>query len=173
MTDQNPTTPPWGDNFDAERAWTLVQNLRAELTTEKDKTKTERQAREAAERSLQEADPEGKITEAETRAKAAERELYVERALRKHEIDEDLVEFLSGDTEEEILTKAERLSKLGKPKDDKGKDGDKDKDGQGETPKVDATGRPVPNLVPGHGGDESAPFDADAIVKSVRSAQTY
>lgn len=25
-----PATPPWGDNFDAEKAWTLIQNLRAD-----------------------------------------------------------------------------------------------------------------------------------------------
>ena len=32
MTEQN-QTPPWGDdaNFDASKAWSLIQNLRAEV----------------------------------------------------------------------------------------------------------------------------------------------
>lgn len=29
-TDPPPATPPWGDDFDAEKAWNLVQNLRSD-----------------------------------------------------------------------------------------------------------------------------------------------
>jgi hypothetical protein len=185
MTDTASTsTPPWGDDFDAEKAWTLVQNLRADkdkLQGEKEsltgELTTERQAREAAETKLTEADSEGKITAAEKRAKDAETSLWTERALRKHpELDEDLLDFLTGETEEEILGKAERLAKRGKPADKP--DGDKP-DGDnpdGTKPAGDQTsgdgsglpGTPKPDLTPGHGGDQKPAFDPDAIVSAIR-----
>lgn len=182
MTDSNdkPTTPPWGDDFDAEKAWTLVQNLRGDkekLQTEKDgltsELATERQARETAETKLTEADPEGKLTAAEARAKTAETSLWTERALRKHSIDEDLVDFLTGDTEEEILAKAERLAGRSKPAEEKPstdgdpKDGEKPAD---DKPAGDQglPGTPKPSLTPGHGGDTPAPFDPDAIAAKAR-----
>jgi len=185
MTDSTdtPTTPPWGDDFDAEKAWTLVQNLRGDkekLQTEKDgltsELATERQARETAETKLTEADPEGKLTAAEARAKTAEASLWTERALRKHSIDEDLVDFLTGDTEEEILAKAERLAGRSKPADGKPAgtptDGDKPADTptDGDKPAGDQglPGTPKPDLTPGHGGDTSAPFDPDAIAAKAR-----
>src|SRR5262245_66633471 len=47
---QEQATPPWGHNFDAERAWSLIQNLRSDKTTrdqriaqlEADRTQRER-----------------------------------------------------------------------------------------------------------------------------------
>ena len=162
--DDKKTTPPWGDDFDAERAWTLVQNLRSDLKKvkdERDTLATERQARE------DEGKPElekltGRLTKVEQDFKDAQRALFVERALRKHSISEDLVEFLTGDSEEEILAKAERLASLNKGKSDDDKD---DKDGEQE---LDDAGRPKAALRPGHGGDSPAPFDADAIAKAAR-----
>jgi len=176
------STPPWGDDFDADKAWTLVQNLRGDkdkLQGEKDeltsKLTTERQAREAAETKLTEADPEGKITAAEQRAKAAESSLWTERALRKHpELDEDLVDFLTGDTEEEILGKAERLAKRGKPADADGDkpDGDKPDGDKPDGDKPDGLpGTPRPDLTPGHGGDPKPVFDADEVVASIRDSR--
>jgi hypothetical protein len=142
------TTPPWGDDFDAARAWTLVQNLRADLA----KAKEKRQERDP--------DSDAKITAAETRATAAERALYVERALRKFPEVEDLVEFLTGDTEEEIAAKAERLASHGKP-------AGESTDNSGDAP----SGKPQPALTPGHGGAEPDPFDPDAIAKRARRSR--
>lgn len=176
MTDSTdkPTTPPWGDDFDAERAWTLIQNLRGDVETVKTERDEARQERDDAKA----ADPEAadKLTAAETRAKTAETSLWTERALRKHSIDEDLVDFLTGDTEEEILAKAERLAGRSKPADsaDNGDKGGADKGGK---PDADADasagdqglpGTPKPSLTPGHGGDTPAPFDPDAIAAKAR-----
>jgi len=177
------STPPWGDDFNAETAWTLVQNLRGDkdkLQTEKDdltsKLTTERQARTDAEAKLTDADPEGKLTAAETRAKVAETSLWTERALRKHpDLDEDLVDFLTGDTEEEILGKAERLAKRGKPDGDKPADKTEDKpDGDKPADKPDGDGlpgTPKPDLTPGHGGDPKPAFDPDQIVSAARGSR--
>ena len=135
-------TPPWGDDFDAERAWRLIQNLRQE----KDALKARKD------------DPE-KLSAAEQRAKEAERALYLERAFRKYpELDaDDFRDFLTGETEEEILAKAERLARLGKPKE--------------EAPASDPAptpNKPTPSLVPGHGGEERPAFDPVAIAKAAR-----
>ena len=173
MTDSTdkPTTPPWGDDFDAERAWTLVQNLRGDLekrTTERDEARQERDDAKAAGDSTEAAE---KLTAAEARAKTAETSLWTERAIRKHSIDEDLVDFLTGDTEEEILAKAERLAGRSKPDGDKpagdSKDGDKP---DGDKPDGDQglPGTPKPSLTPGHGGDTPAPFDPAAIAAKAR-----
>lgn len=169
MTDSNdtPTTPPWGDDFDAERAWTLVQNLRGDvdkLKTERDEARQERDDAKAASDSPEAAE---KLTAAETRAKNAETSLWTERALRKHSIDEDLVDFLTGATEEEILAKAERLAGRSKPADGDKPDGDKP---DGDKPDGDKglPGTPKLSLTPGHGGDSPAPFDPDAIVSAIR-----
>lgn len=178
---ENNSTPPWGDDFDAEKAWKLIQNLRTDKTELTEKVtslttdlETERQAREAAEKAVSEADVDGKVAAAEQRAAEAEKSLYVERAIRKHEIPEDLVDFLTGDTEEEILKKAERLASVGKPPaGNSNNPNPDDKDGEQDKPKVDAQGRPVPDLRPGHGGDDGPePFDPDKIVASVRNS-TY
>jgi hypothetical protein len=167
-----PSTPPWGDDFDADRAWTLLQNVRGDLAKAKDDLTAERQARETAESALKDADPEGKLTAAEKRAADAERSLWTERALRKHEIDEELVEFLTGDTEEAILAKAEKLSKVRKPETEEPKDGDKPKDGEpGTGSEIDLQSRPAPTLTPGHGGDSPEPNDLDAIAAATRKAR--
>lgn len=180
--------PPWGDDFDAERAWRLVQNLRAEVTdlkTERDSIKTERD--QLKDSTGSESD---KVKAAEDRAAKAEKSLWTERALRKHPELEEFVEFLDGDTEEAVTQKAERLAAIGskKPADDKdGKDGAKgdddakdgkkpdDADGAGSKPD-DAPdglpGKPTPDLKPGHGGESPKPFDPAAVALKAREA-TY
>lgn len=167
------STPPWGDDFDAARAWTLLQNVRADLATAKDSITTERQARTVAEDALKTADPEGKLAAAEKRAVDTEKSLFVERAIRKFPDLETLADLLTGDTEEEILAKAERLAKLGKPA-----EGKPDADADAAKAAADAAaadadkdglpGRPAPSLTPGHGAPAPVPFDADAIVSKVR-----
>jgi chromosome segregation ATPase len=166
------STPPWGDDFDAERAWRLVQNLKSErdglrsevadLKTERDNLKTEAGS---------ETD---KVKAAQKDADDVRRELWIERALRKHpEIDEDYIDFLSGDTEDEINAKAERLAKIGKkaeaPKDDE-KDGGKDADDSDDSgdDDEDLPGKPKPDLKPGHGGDSPESTDPAAIALEVR-----
>lgn len=170
MTDSTDTstTPPWGDDFDASRAWTLLQNVRGDLAKAKDDLASERQARETAESALKDADPEGKLTAAETRAAEAERSLWTERALRKHSIAEELVEFLSGDTEEAILAKAEKLSKVGKPDGEQPKPDEEKPDESADKPDGGLPPRPTPDLTPGHGGDTPAPFDPEAIANNAR-----
>jgi len=155
---------PWtAENFDPERAWRLVENLRGELDglkTERDALRAERQEREDAEKSETER-LSGRLTDAEQKLADAQRAVYLERALRKHSIPEDLVEFLTGDTEEEITAKAERLAALGS-----GSKSDEDASKQGDQP--NPSGKPTPALTPGHGGEEETPFDPAAIAKSAR-----
>lgn len=178
----NASTPPWGDDFDAERAWALIQSLRAEKVTlkgERDTLKTERDTltadlETARQARTDETDVDGKVAAAEKRATDAERGLYVERALRKHPGLEDLAEFLTGDTEDEIEAKAARLAAIGAktpPAGDEGEDesSDPDPDAANEDGEpADLSTRPAPSLTPGHGGDESTPFDPVAIAKAAR-----
>lgn len=158
------STPPWGDDFDAARAWTLVVNLRAEVADEKEAhaaTKAERdtlaEEKTAAETAAQEATTAREAAEEATRT--ASRDLWIERAVRKHGLDDDLVEFLTGDDEEAILAKAERLAGRNKP-------GKKDEE---NADAANLSGRPTPALTPAHGGDAPAPFDPDAIADSARA----
>lgn len=163
MTDSTDTstTPPWGDDFDASRAWTLLQNVRGDLAKAKDDLASERQARETAESALKDADPEGKLTAAETRAAEAERSLWTERALRKHSIAEELVEFLSGDTEEAILAKAEKLSRAGAAA--------ASAPAEEPTPGADVPVRPTPDLTPGHGGEPTPEFSPATVAAALRA----
>lgn len=176
------STPPWGDDFDAAKAWTLIQNLRTEkatLQSDRDEWKGKAQAAESST-----GDQDGKIRAAEERATTAEKALWVERALRKHK-DADLddyVDFLEGATEEEVLAKADRLASIGgkKEADDKKAadeaEGDKPKaDDKGDKDAEDdgLPGRPSPSLKPGHGGDAPAPFDPAAIAKQARERGAY
>ncbi len=169
MTDQLSQTPPWGEDFDAEKAWTLIVNLRSDVQKAKDKADTETARADAAEKALAEApDPAEKVTAAEKRAADAERALLVERAIRKHSIPDDLADFLTGDTEEEIEAKAARLASVGaKPGDEEQKPEDK------AAEEVDESGRPKPALTPGHGGDGRERFDAALVVAAVREGRGY
>lgn len=180
MADTNDNAAPWGDDFDADRAWALVQNLRTEkeaLKTERDTLKADLQASSTAK-----GDSADAIAAAEKRAKDAEKALYVERALRKHPTLEDFAEFLTGDSEEEILQKAERLASIGAKSDEEpgdahensgeqesteqiapdAQDGDQDDENEG------LPGKPTPDLKPGHGGETPPVFDPVAIAQSAR-----
>ena len=165
-------TPPWGDDFDAERAWRLVQNLRAEITdvkAERDGLKTERD--QLAKESGTESE---KVKAAEDRATTAEKALNVERALRKFPDLEDVADLLDGEDEEAVMKKAERLSAIGKkPGDDKdGADGDKDGKKPDDADNADGLpGKPTPDLKPGHGGDAPEPFNPEAIAREARKAR--
>lgn len=167
--EQKPATEatPWGDDFDAARAWKLVQNLRSErdsIKAERDTLKSERQAREdEGKTELQKL--QDKLQSAISEAAEARRELNLQKVLRKFPELEDFADLLTGDTEEELLAKAERLAAIGKSKNDGEQEA---KDGDEQTDEQELPGMPKPDLKPGHGGEESAPFDPVAIAKAAR-----
>lgn len=160
MPDAAKTEPDFDGPFDEERAKRLIAHLRDEV---KD-TKAERDALKArvtaTEDSKKTDDEKGaeRLNAALKEAADAKRALFVERAVRKHELPDDVVEFLSGDTEEEIFAKAERLSTLSKPKAPEAP----------EAPAPEAPERPTPDLKPGHNTDDAKPFDAAAIAAASR-----
>ncbi|QXO14540.1 scaffolding protein [Arthrobacter phage Kaylissa] len=158
---------PWGDDFDAERAWKLVQNLRTEVATLKTENGTMKTKLQASEdegktelQKLQE-----RLAAAEQTAKEKERELSLAKVLRKHPELEEFADLLTGDTEEELAAKAERLAAIGKGKKDED-DADKGDDQKPDAPEL--PGKPQPNLTPGHGGEDSTPFDPTAIALAAR-----
>lgn len=168
-TDAKPegSAAPWGDDFDAEKAWRLVQNLRTErdgLKTERDALKGERDAL-TTERDGLKTELQTKTEEAERLSKDSARELALQKVLRKFPDLEDFADLLTGDTEEELVSKAERLAKIGKPAEPA--DGEQtDGEQTPETPEL--PGKPTPNLTPGHGGEDVTPFDPTAIAKAAR-----
>lgn len=163
-------------DFDAPRAQALITKLREELKEAKAATAAETEKAQAASKALAKAEAAAK--EAVERAGKAERDLMVEKAVRKHDLDDDVIEFLTGETAEEIDAKAEKLARFGakgkKPAAEEKADdkpGTDDKPG-GDKPGGDdeGDGRPKPNLKPGHGGDAPEPVDTDAIVAKARSS---
>lgn len=166
------STPPWGEDFDAAKAWRLVENLRSEVTDlkgQRDSLKTERDALKNDTSSVSE-----KVAAAEKKAADALKALHVEKALRKHPELEDFADLLSGDSEEDVLKKAERLAAIGKKPEDKSAvgeqkpAGDNTPDGEQKPDETGLPGKPEPALTPGHGGEEQAPFDPVAIAKAAR-----
>jgi dsDNA-specific endonuclease/ATPase MutS2 len=163
----NDATPPWGsdEDFDAGKAWTLIQNLRADkasLTTKV--SEFERAAQEAEDAKK---DDLTKATDALTRAQEeaakARRDLALERIIRRYpalEEIEDVAEFLTGNTEEEIEAKAKRLAAHA-PK------GREEEQHEQDNPLAQ---RPRPDLTPGHSpANQSTAFDASAVAKEIRA----
>lgn len=113
-------TPPWerdGETFDPERAWKLVQNLKAELAAVKAK-----QA-EAPEPAAEEPapEPEAEPTEAETpepqddsavQIASLQAELARVKALAAVGLSQDFAPFVPGATSEEIEANLATLQKL-------------------------------------------------------------
>ena len=114
------TTPPWerdGETFDPERAWKLVQNLKAELASVKAK-----QA-EAPEPAAEEPAPEpaAESAEAETpepqddsaaQIASLQAELARVKALASVGLSQDFAPFVPGATSEEIEKNLATLQKL-------------------------------------------------------------
>lgn len=165
------TTPPWGDDFDAQTAWDALQAARAvekKLKAEKAALSTELTTAQAKVTEFENAGKTADELKAASDKKAADdlaaarRELWIERALRKHAVDDEFVDFLTGDDEESILAKAEKLASLGKGKSD---DPAPKAEDEGKTP----AGRPTSTaLTPGGGGTDPEPFDVDAFVLEAR-----
>ncbi len=167
-TETKETTPPWGDNFDAARAWKLVQDLRGDkenLKKERDEARSEAaEFRTAAEKSGEDRDKA--LQAAVERAEKAERDL----AIRKHNLPEDVLkdfeDYLTG-TPEEVDAKAARLAARLAPKPEEGKEGEEKETGA-EKNGDEIPGKPKAALRPGHGGEEDAPFDPAAIAAKAR-----
>lgn len=115
------TTPPWerdGETFDPERAWKLVQNLKAELAAVKAK-QAEAPEPTAAEEPAPE--PEDKPAEAEApesqddsaaQIASLQAELARVKALAAVGLSQDFAPFVPGATSEEIETNLATLQKL-------------------------------------------------------------
>ena len=115
------TTPPWerdGEPFDPERAWKLVQNLKADLAAVKAK-QAEAPEPVAAEAPAQE--PEDKPAEAETpepqddsaaQISSLQAELARVKALAAVGLSQDFAPFVPGENSEEIETNLATLQKL-------------------------------------------------------------
>lgn len=115
------TMPPWerdGETFDPERAWKLVQNLKAELAAVKAK-QAEAPEPTAAEEPAPE--PEAEPTEAETpepqddsaaQIASLQAELARVKALAAVGLSQDFAPFVPGATSEEIETNLATLQKL-------------------------------------------------------------
>lgn len=113
-------TPPWerdGETFDPERAWKLVQNLKAELAAVK--AKQAEAPEPAAEEPAQESEAEP--TEAETSAPqddsaaqiaSLQAELARVKALAAVGLSQDFAPFVPGATSEEIEKNLATLQKL-------------------------------------------------------------
>lgn len=113
--------PPWerdGETFDPERAWKLVQNLKAELAAVKAK-QAEVPEPTAAEEPAPE--PEDKPTEAETpepqddsaaQIASLQAELARVKALASVGLSQDFAPFVPGATSEEIEANLATLQKL-------------------------------------------------------------
>lgn len=109
--EESSTVPPWerdGETFDPERAWKLVQNLKAELAAVKAK-QAEAPEPTATEAPAQE--PEDKPAEAETsesqddsaaQIASLQAELARVKALAAVGLSQDFAPFVPGETSEEI-----------------------------------------------------------------------
>ncbi|MCZ9884647.1 hypothetical protein [Arthrobacter sp. B2a2-09] len=182
--EQKPASPPWGDDFDAERAWTLVQNLR----TEKEDLKGEVATLKQKSQELEAGESDGlkelrtRAEAAETRAAKAEHELTLAKVLRDFPALEGFEDLLTGDDEEAVRAKAERLAAIGggkKPEGDPAPGQEEQKLGEEqEEQKQEQSGLPAKpepdlSLTPGHGGDDKVPFDPAAIAQAARAASTF
>ena len=101
--------PPWGtdDEFNPEKAWNLLQNIRAE----RDEARAEREAARKEATELQEF--RLKAQEAEDAAKETELSLHRERAARAHGLGDDQFEFLAELTDPEAInSRAEKLAAM-------------------------------------------------------------
>lgn len=109
-------TPPWGDDFDAERAWTLVQNLRGD----KAKTQVERDELAAQIKAVEDAklsDQDRVAKELET-AKAELAESRRKVALTQYDLPDSALVFLTAESAEEIDKQASALAGLAPKKEE-------------------------------------------------------
>lgn len=153
------------DGFDEQKAAALIVALRSDKTKLTDKLATANTKIDTLTPLAQDADKAGTdLTTAQAELKTAQRELYVERALRKFPAVEDLADLLTGDDEKTILATAERLA--GKV----GKAAKSEEEEENTNPDLDANGRPKPALTPGHSSTQQVSFDPDETAKQIRTS---
>lgn len=112
--------PPWGTDFDPEKAWNLVQNLRADkeklsarpaMTTEQQQQLSEYQALVEASKSdaqrLQE-----QAAQAQRDAEQARADAIRYKAAATHGIPSDHFELLGSGTEDEVTARAQKIAEL-------------------------------------------------------------
>lgn len=105
--------PPWGDdeNFDAERAWKLIQDLRgdvAKVKSENEELRTWKQKREDADKTDDEKREE-RATKAEKEAAENARDAARLRVALKKGLTETQAKRLVGDSEEDLEKDADEL----------------------------------------------------------------
>lgn len=148
---------PWGDDFDPAKAWKTIQTQRASEKALAEKVKAfEKAEQEKADAEKTEAERAiARAEKAEADLAAARREALLARVAKKHGIEDDLLDFLTGADEETLETQATRLASL-KPS---------------TTP---PPGRPTPRLTPGDAANPSdePDFDPAAIAARIKSRQT-
>lgn len=112
--------PPWGDDFDAEKAWKLVQNLRADkeklasrpaLTPEQQKQLDEYNRLVEASKSETQRLSEAAET-ARRDAETARAEAIRYKVAATHGLTADHFDLLGSGTEEEISARAEKIAAL-------------------------------------------------------------
>lgn len=156
---QAPSPPPWGDDFDAEKAWRLIQNLRADNQTVKSKLAEYDKARQAEEDAKK-----SELQRALERAERAERALKereaadqraaaLKAALKKHGLSDEDAELLEDVALDKLDERAQALAKR------------LNRDRQDVTETI--PGKPAPKLTPGHEGPSKPTFDPDAIAARV------
>ncbi len=148
---------PWEDGeFDEEKAWTLIQNLRGD----KAKTQEERDTLAAQVKAIEDA----KLSEQDRIAKeleAAKAELAEARrkaVLAQYDLPESALVFLTAETAEEIDKQASALAGLAPKK-------------EPVEPKAPADSRVKPALPNGHPEDITPAFDARAIAQRARGGR--
>lgn len=149
---------PWGDDadFDAEKAWTLIQNLRG------DKAKTQQERDELAARV--QAEQDAKLSDQERIAKELEdarKELASARrakALADYSLPESALTFLTAESAEDIDKQASALAGLVPKK-------------EPEAPKVPADSRAKPALPNGQTDDIPTTPDYAAIARMARGGR--
>lgn len=113
-------TPPWGTDFDAEKAWNLVQNLRADkdklaarpVLTDEQKTQLA-EYQKVVEASKTEAQRlADSAAAAQREAETAKAEAIRYKAAATHKIGAEHFDLLGTGTEDEVLARAEKVAAL-------------------------------------------------------------
>lgn len=121
MTDTNTSQAekPWGDdeNFDADRAWTLIQNLREENATLKEDKASIATSRDEITQKLEEAQAAAQLADDEAKAKATEvlsltNDQSKLKLLAGANLPLDFVDTIKGETEDDWKASVERLNSL-------------------------------------------------------------
>lgn len=148
-------TKPWGDDadFDAEKAWTLIQNLRGD----KSKTQIERDELAAQIKAVEDAklSDQDRIAKELEAAKAELADARRKAALGQYDLPESALVFLTAESAEEIDKQASALAGLAPKK-------------EPVEPKAPADSRAKPALPNGHADDIPEVFDAAAIARQAR-----